>query len=317
MDFCAGGEFFRMLQKQPGKCLIEVAARFYAAEVLLALEYLHMMGFIYRDLKPENILLLANGHLVLSDFDLSKSAGPANPKVISQMFGKDKVSAEPSHVTNSLVGTEEYIAPEVITGFGHTSSVDWWTFGILLYEMLWGCTPFVGKSREETFARILHGDVKFPDPHIHPVSKNAKKIVLELLAADSIKRLGAKNGACDIKEHPFFKDINWTLIRNQTAPMVPQLKSPYDTSYFPTYQDDDLLDRYEALDAAVPVSASEAAKGPFHNFESSKSSHAAMSAPLAVPGQPAASVAASPSTIQSAVPAPAPASTAAPAPPPS
>jgi len=134
LDYCMGGEFFRALQTRPGKCLAEEHARFYAAEVTAALEYLHLMGFIYRDLKPENILLHQSGHIMLSDFDLSKQSGEPGgaPVVIKQSTQNgamlvDTKSCIADFRTNSFVGTEEYIAPEVIRGNGHTSAVDWWT----------------------------------------------------------------------------------------------------------------------------------------------------------------------------------------------
>ena len=127
------------------------------------------------------------------------------------LFQKDKIYTEPGIVTNSFVGTEEYIAPEVITGFGHTSSVDWWTFGVLLFEMMFGQTPFRGMSREDTFANILNGNLKFPETKL-PVSKNAKDIIKRLLCPDATKRLGSQHGACDVKEHPFFKPLNLSCI---------------------------------------------------------------------------------------------------------
>jgi len=151
MEYCMGGEFFRALQTRPGKCIPEEDARFYAAEVIAALEYLHLMGFIYRDLKPENILLHQSGHIMLSDFDLSKQSDPGGkPAMVAMVtqggrsrgdsigagFALDTKSCIADFRTNSFVGTEEYIAPEVIKGCGHTSAVDWWTLGILIYEML-------------------------------------------------------------------------------------------------------------------------------------------------------------------------------------
>ena len=143
MEYCVGGEFFRALQGLPGRCLSEDDARFYAAEVVAALEYLHLMGFIYRDLKPENILLHQSGHLMLSDFDLSAKAkqeggAPATVRHVSSRSAPlvDTRSCTADLRTNSFVGTEEYIAPEVIKGCGHTSAVDWWTLGILIYEMI-------------------------------------------------------------------------------------------------------------------------------------------------------------------------------------
>eukprot|EP01105_Mastigella_eilhardi_P022878 TRINITY_DN56_c0_g1_i2.p1 TRINITY_DN56_c0_g1~~TRINITY_DN56_c0_g1_i2.p1 ORF type:complete len:497 (+),score=91.34 TRINITY_DN56_c0_g1_i2:78-1568(+) len=246
MDFCQGGEFFRALQRQPRRCLPEDGARFYAAEVLLGLEYLHMLGFIYRDLKPENILLTSAGHIVLTDFDLCKHAAKESmPQVLKSMFSDIRVKTEPGIVTNSFVGTEEYIAPEVIVGHGHTSSVDWWTFGILLYEMLFGCPPFRGKDREETFSQILLCTLKFP-PHKFPVSKHALDIVKQLLRVEPNKRLGTVNGACDVKQHRFFAGVKWSMLRNQTPPIVPQLVDEEDTSYFPFLEDDDEVAKLEA-----------------------------------------------------------------------
>lgn len=181
MEYCSGGEFFRALQTRPGKCILEDDARFYAAEVTAALEYLHLMGFIYRDLKPENILLHQSGHIMLSDFDLSKQSDPGGvPTMIVSRSGAsqsalpmvDTKSCIANFRTNSFVGTEEYIAPEVIKGCGHTSAVDWWTLGILVYEMLYGTTPFKGKNRTATFANILRDDVGFPEhPGVPSISK--------------------------------------------------------------------------------------------------------------------------------------------------
>lgn len=239
MEYCAGGEFFRMLQTQPGKCLPEDSVRFYSAEVLLALEYLHMMGFIYRDLKPENILVHGTGHLMLTDFDLSKQAATSvNPQVIKKMFSqKTEIFSTPELLTNSFVGTAEYIAPEVIKGFGQSSAVDWWTFGILMYEMLYGCTPFRGKSQDDTFSLILDGELSFPQNHIHPVSSACKSLMKKLLSPDPKKRLGTVHGSSDIKKHKFFDGINFALIRNMTPPIIPKIDSPTDTSNFRTIED--------------------------------------------------------------------------------
>jgi protein-serine/threonine kinase len=140
---------------------------------------------------------------------------------------------------NSFVGTEEYIAPEVITGVGHTSSVDWWTFGILIFEMLFGCTPFKGGSQKDTFNHILTKKIDFPSKGGVAINKSCKDLIKKLLHIDQKKRLGHKNGAADIKAHPFFKGVNWALIRNEQPPIRIDIKDKYDTSYFRNLNDSD------------------------------------------------------------------------------
>jgi len=125
--------------------------------------------------------------------------------------------------TNSFVGTEEYIAPEVIRGTGHTSSVDWWTLGILLYEMLFGATPFKGPNRNATFNNVLKNDVTFFPLHGQSsLSKDCKNIIRRLLTKDETKRLGSRAGASDIKEHQAYKYLNWALLRNKKPPIIPK-----------------------------------------------------------------------------------------------
>lgn len=223
MEYCMGGEFFRALQTRDTKSITEDDARFYAAEVIAALEYLHLMGFIYRDLKPENILLHQSGHIMLSDFDLSKQSNLNQNPCMHDLKLDTKTCIE-GFRTNSFVGTEEYIAPEVIRGKGHTSSVDWWTLGIFIFEMLYGTTPFKGKDRKKTFSNILKKEVKFPEsPKKSPVSSRCKSLIKKLLIKDEQKRLGSKSGASDLKNHAFFKSTQWALLRNQKPPMIPVL----------------------------------------------------------------------------------------------
>nr|AML79579.1 putative LOV domain-containing protein [Neurachne alopecuroidea] len=226
-DYYSGGELFMLLDRQPMKVLQEDAVRFYAAEVVTALEYLHCQGIIYRDLKPENILLNRDGHISLTDFDLSclTSCLPqvflpedSDKKKRRKSRGSPIFFAEPMRASNSFVGTEEYIAPEIITGAGHTSAVDWWALGILLFEMLYGYTPFRGKTRQRTFANILHKDIRFPASI--EVSLAARQMMFRLLHRDPANRLGSYEGAMEIKQHPFFRGVNWALVRATAPPKL-------------------------------------------------------------------------------------------------
>ncbi|PGH30148.1 AGC/RSK/RSK-UNCLASSIFIED protein kinase [[Emmonsia] crescens] len=285
MEYCSGGEFFRALQTRPGKCIPEDDARFYAAEVTAALEYLHLMGFIYRDLKPENILLHQSGHIMLSDFDLSKQSGPGGaPTMIIGRNGAsptslptiDTKSCIADFRTNSFVGTEEYIAPEVIKGDGHTSAVDWWTLGILIYEMLFGTTPFKGKSRNSTFANILRDEVPFPESSGSPqISNICKSLIRKLLIKDETRRLGARAGASDVKTHPFFRTTQWALIRHMKPPMIPHQGRATDTINFRNVKESGSVDiggsaraKGVPMDSGLATPAGEAVADPFEDFNS-------------------------------------------------
>uniref|UniRef100_A0A1J3JLF6 non-specific serine/threonine protein kinase n=1 Tax=Noccaea caerulescens TaxID=107243 RepID=A0A1J3JLF6_NOCCA len=283
MEYCPGGDLHVLRQKQLNRCFSEPAARFYVAEVLLALEYLHMLGVIYRDLKPENILVREDGHIMLTDFDLSlrcavnptllrstsppekdlaRMSGPyntsnciqplciepscrvscfsprlsstqaRNPKkprkpkradLLTQQFRSlPQLVAEPTEArSNSFVGTHEYLAPEIIKGEGHGAAVDWWTFGVLLYELLYGKTPFKGYDNEETLSNVVFQNLKFPDSLL--VSSQAKDLIRKLLVKDPESRLGSEKGAAEIKRHHFFEGLNWALIRCATPPELPDV----------------------------------------------------------------------------------------------
>ncbi|PWW77789.1 kinase-like protein, partial [Tuber magnatum] len=283
MEYCSGGEFFRALQTRPGKCVLEDDARFYAAEVTAALEYLHLMGFIYRDLKPENILLHQSGHIMLSDFDLSKQSDPGGvPTMIVSRGGAsqnslptiDTKSCIANFRTNSFVGTEEYIAPEVIKGCGHTSAVDWWTLGILVYEMLYGITPFKGKSRNCTFANILKDDVGFPEhPGSPSISNVCKSLIRKLLVKDENRRLGSRAGASDVKTHPFFRSTQWALLRHMRPPMVPNAGKGIDAVNFRSVKESESVDIGAARVQGVPLNSNLETPGdkdfdPFEEFNS-------------------------------------------------
>ncbi|CAM0145517.1 unnamed protein product [Urochloa decumbens] len=272
MEYCCGGNLHSLRQKQPNRHFNEQAARFYASEVLLALEYLHMLGIVYRDLKPENVLVRDGGHIMLSDFDLSLrcSVSPmlvksssvhagANgvekglihaeggcvqpsaffPRILSKKSRKTKsdfsvkgsfleFNAEPTDARSmSFVGTHEYLAPEIIRGEGHGSAVDWWTFGIFLYELLHGMTPFKGSSNRATLCNVVEQPLRFPE---NPTASNvARDLIRGLLVKDPLKRIATKRGATEIKQHPFFEGVNWALVRGAHPPSVPD---PVDFSQF-------------------------------------------------------------------------------------
>ncbi|PPS20481.1 hypothetical protein GOBAR_AA00098 [Gossypium barbadense] len=253
MEFCPGGDLHALRQRQPGKYFSEQAARFYVAEVLLALEYLHMLGIIYRDLKPENVLVREDGHIMLSDFDLSlrcavsptlvkssnstleskNSAYCAQPACIEPtcvmqpdciqpaLSPLPELIAEPTNARSmSFVGTHEYLAPEIIKGEGHGSAVDWWTFGIFLYELLFGKTPFKGAGNRATLFNVVGQPLRFPE---YPnVSFAARDLIRGLLVKEPQHRLAYRRGATEVKQHPFFQSVNWALIRCANPPEVPK-----------------------------------------------------------------------------------------------
>jgi protein-serine/threonine kinase len=179
---------------------------------------------------------------MLSDFDLSARAtrpGGA-PAMIRQATPNsaplvDTRSCIADLRTNSFVGTEEYIAPEVIKGCGHTSAVDWWTLGILIYEMIFATTPFKGSSRNATFSNVLRNEVTFPETV--PISNFGKSLIRKLLIKDELKRMGSQSGASEVKTHKWFAPISWGLLRNLTPPIVPAYSNGLDAINFRTVRE--------------------------------------------------------------------------------
>ncbi|KAL2524414.1 Protein kinase PINOID [Abeliophyllum distichum] len=259
MEYCSGGDLHSLRHKQPQKRFSLTSARFYAAEVLVALEYLHMLGIIYRDLKPENVLVRSDGHIMLTDFDLSLCSDsipaiespdfssddpPSSPTartltpfscISNRLFRSKKIQtfsnnrlfvAEPVTARScSFVGTHEYVAPEVASGRSHGNAVDWWAFGIFIYEMIYGRTPFAGVSNAATLRDIVKKPLTFPTGAPCSVSEmHARDLISQLLNKDPIRRLGSKRGAADVKTHPFFKDLNFALIRSITPTGLPGIR---------------------------------------------------------------------------------------------
>ncbi|KAL9322053.1 hypothetical protein ACSQ67_010106 [Phaseolus vulgaris] len=249
MDYCPAGDLHSLLRKQPHHRLPLSVARFFAAEVLVALEYLHALGIVYRDLKPENVLLREDGHVMLSDFDLcfksdvapsvtlrthSKPprAGPTNGrfsynrrpyKQHEQTFLAEFIAEPVTAFSRSCVGTHEYLAPELVSGNGHGNGVDWWAFGVFVYELLYGTTPFKGCNKEGTLRNIAScKDVRFV--HVAEGEEagmgEARDLIEKLLVKDPRRRLGCTKGATDVKRHPFFDGIKWPLIRTYRPPEV-------------------------------------------------------------------------------------------------
>lgn len=212
LDYCAGGELFFHLGKL-GK-FPEARARFYAAEIILAISYCHQLDIVYRDLKPENVLLTAEGHIRLTDFGLSKEG------ISSSSSG-----------ANSFCGTPEYLAPEILSRQGHGRAVDWWSLGALLYEMITGLPPFYCQDRERLFEKIRKSELHYPAT----VSAPAKELLKGLLTKDPKLRLGSgPTDADEIKSHHFFADLDWEELAAGALPPPwrPNITGTLDTSQF-------------------------------------------------------------------------------------
>uniref|UniRef100_A0ACD5XT79 Uncharacterized protein n=1 Tax=Avena sativa TaxID=4498 RepID=A0ACD5XT79_AVESA len=313
MPYCAGGDLNDLRRAQPDRVFSPAAVRFYAAELVSALAELHAAGIAYRDLKPENVLLRADGHVTLTDFDLSRRLPPKSPSTptsastssscssatpspttpkthahvparqyrhLRRIFARSESAAaatsgqdEPRNLawylnrsgdggvhnlkkaksarasttvgrgeknssfssaasaggacerSFSFVGTEEYVAPEVVRGDGHEFSVDWWALGVLMYEMAFGRTPFRGRNRKETFRNVVlrppvfSADVRSRWPEL-------TDIISRLLDKDPARRLGFSGGADEVRAHPFFAGVAWDLLREVSRP--PYIPLPAD-----------------------------------------------------------------------------------------
>lgn len=259
MDACPGGDLARLRRAQSEQMFSDDAIRFYAAELVLALDHLHRLRIVYRDLKPENVLIQESGHIMLVDFDLavklppndsdschSSSSPPPPPPTTTDIqrrkrnrnrrrflncFSSSAAGISPeitveassaaagttgsatSQKSNSFVGTEDYVAPEIIKGVGHDFSADWWSLGVVLYEMLYGRTPFRGADRKETFYRIL---AKVPE--LVGEKTALRDLIGKLLEKDPEKRIGAE----DIRNHDFFRGVVWEeVVEISRPPFIP------------------------------------------------------------------------------------------------
>ncbi|XP_059217200.1 microtubule-associated serine/threonine-protein kinase 4 isoform X2 [Stomoxys calcitrans] len=232
MEYVEGGDCATLL-KNIGPLPADMA-RFYFAETVLAVEYLHSYGIVHRDLKPDNLLITALGHIKLTDFGLSKMGLMS----LATNLYEGYIDSETRQFSDKQVyGTPEYIAPEVILRQGYGKPVDWWSMGIILYEFLIGCVPFFGETAEELFAHTVNDDIEWPDNDDWPVQPEAKDIITQLLQQNPRDRLGTQTGALEVKEHFYFDGLDWNSLLRQKAEFVPQLSNDDDTSYFDTRMD--------------------------------------------------------------------------------
>lgn len=256
VPYCPGGDLNVLRHHQTDRIFSASAILFYVAEIVCALDSLHRMGIVYRDLKPENVLIQQSGHVMLTDFDLSRSLPTSRYKDSSQStsapprrsldagetrtrprhrrrnlarilsFAPEK--ANPARVSpatrrrtsfsagerlHSFVGTEEYVAPEVVRGDGHEFGVDWWALGVLTYEMAYGKTPFRGRSRKETFRNVVVKRLEFVGR-----PSELTELISRLLEKDPSCRLGARGGAAEVKAHAFFRGLRWELLSEVSRP---------------------------------------------------------------------------------------------------
>ena len=265
MDFLPGGDLMNLLMKK--EVLTEDEARFYTAEMILAVDSVHKLNCIHRDLKPDNILIDKNGHIQLSDFGLAKIADKsffpitqkdnAGPQRIINSTTDSITSANTNYSNNNMnqslrnmsglrprrnrliaystVGTPDYIAPEVFSQSGYGEEADWWSIGVMFFEMVVGFPPFFSENPSDTCKKIVKWRENFSIPADANLSPEAESFILRMVSQPE-SRLGV-HGVEEIKKHPFFKGIDWNNIRNMKAPFIPELKNDYDTHYFDTFQE--------------------------------------------------------------------------------
>jgi serine/threonine kinase 38 len=230
MEYSPGGDLMSLLIKKD--ILTEEEAKFYTAELILAIESIHKLDCIHRDIKPDNILIDKTGHIKLSDFGLAKVPDTIYEKLQDNNYNDDKKSHQKNF---SCVGTAYYVAPEVLNKKGYGQEVDWWSVGVIFFEMLVGYAPFCSKDTSEVCYKILNWEKYLKIPHKIKMSKEAEDLIYKMINNKNM-RLG-KNGSDEIKKHPFFKGVDWDNIREQKAPFIPELSSDYDTRYFEIFQE--------------------------------------------------------------------------------
>ncbi|KAA0196010.1 Serine:threonine protein kinase tricorner [Fasciolopsis buskii] len=251
MEFLPGGDVMTLLMKRD--TLTEVQTQFYIAEAALAIDSIHKMGFIHRDIKPDNLLLDAKGHIKLSDFGLCTGLKKAHRtdfyKDLSQAKASDFSSGHTDsrrraegwnkkrrRLAYSTVGTPDYIAPEVFQHKGYTNSCDWWSLGVIMFEMLIGYPPFCASTPQETYKKVMNWKDALFFPHEMPISANSRHLIQSFCCAPD-SRLSSLD---EIRRHPFFHNVDWEHIRERPAAIAVQIRSIDDTSNFDEFPNADL-----------------------------------------------------------------------------
>ena len=252
MEFLPGGDFMSLLMKKD--ILTENEARYYIAQLILSVESVHNLNCIHRDLKPDNLLICKDGSIKLSDFGLSKmddkSLFPISTEntkepeveeanVQTKQISKEEIKNKRKNrlLAYSTVGTPDYIAPEVFGQSGYGKEVDWWSVGVILFEMLVGYPPFFSENPSETCQKIVKWTKHFTIPSDANLSLEADSLIRKLVTYPD-QRLGYKN-TDEIKKHPFFKNFDWDNIRHMKAPFIPEITSDYDTKYFDKFNEEE------------------------------------------------------------------------------
>ncbi|CAO2608718.1 Serine/threonine-protein kinase 38 [Lemmus lemmus] len=257
MEFLPGGDMMTLLMKKD--TLTEEETQFYIAETVLAIDSIHQLGFIHRDIKPDNLLLDSKGHVKLSDFGLCTGLKKAHrtefyrnlnhslPSDFSKcnsdnMNSKRKAETwkrNRRQLAFSTVGTPDYIAPEVFMQTGYNKLCDWWSLGVIMYEMLIGYPPFCSETPQETYKKVMNWKETLTFPPEVPVSEKAKGLILRF-CCEWEHRIGA-SGVEEIKSNPFFEGVDWEHIRERPAAISIEIKSIDDTSNFDEFPDSDIL----------------------------------------------------------------------------
>lgn len=268
MEYLSGGDLMTLLMEK--EIFSEELSRFYIAETILAIESVHNLNYIHRDLKPDNLIIGRDGHLKLSDFGLCKhveiKAKSANlneamrkdlsniqqkEEQRSSVLSKNQATKRTEYLRNrklaySTVGTPDYIAPEVFGQQGYNESVDWWSAGAILFEMMVGYPPFFSDEPTITCQKIMQWRKTLNIPEESNLTPEARDILKRLLC-DADNRLGA-NGVEEIKAHPFFRGLDWENLRSKKSPFIPNVKEEDDTSRFDNFDEEEPWFQTEASD---------------------------------------------------------------------